>query len=122
MTPDVYRVLRSSSALVAIVGEKIYRTVAPENQDGTTVAAPYVVWSIVSALPENNLSDLPDTDNARIQIDCYSLKQVQARQMCDAAQAAIEAVTHVVFGPAETREDDTKLFRWTFDSSWWTPR
>lgn len=122
MIPDVRAILAASSPLVAIVGDKIYRTAAAETAAGTPVPPPYVVWSIVAAIPENNLSELPDTDNARIQIDCYSDSQPQARAMAQATQAAIEAVTHVIFGPTETKEDDTKLWRWSMDASFWNSR
>lgn len=59
--PDVYGVLSGAPALTAIVGKRIYRTQADEN-----AAAPYVVWSIVSAVPEINLSELPETDRKSV--------------------------------------------------------
>lgn len=117
--PDVRGVLAGSGALTAIVGDKIYRTQA---KDGTV--PPYVVWSIVSAVPELNLSDTPEIDNSRIQIDCYAPKDSQSTgsNMMRAAMQAIEAVTDVVFGPVETREDETLYWRWVFDCSVWSPR
>jgi hypothetical protein len=107
------------TALAAIT-PRVYRTEAEEG-----AAAPYAVWTIVSGVPENNVSGAPETDNARIQIDCYSGRdnQPQARQMCELAQAAVEATSaNVVFGPVESREPGTKLWRWQFDSSFWTNR
>jgi len=105
------------TALAAIT-TRVYRTQAEEN-----AVAPYAVWTIVSAVPENQISGAPETDNSRIQCDFYSLSQSQSRQMCQAAQDAIEATNaNVIFGPTETRESDTKLWRWSFDSSYWTSR
>lgn len=116
MIPDVQSVL--IAALTSITGCAVYRTQAIEG-----AVAPYVVWTIVSTVPENQISGAPETDNARIQVDTYSLSQSQSRQMCDLAQAAIEATSaNVIFGPTETREDETKFWRWSFDSSWWTSR
>lgn len=107
----------TAADVTAIVGTKIYRTQADE-----TVAAPLVVWSIISASPENNLSASPEVDEARIQVDCYSAAQVQAKTLCDACVAAIEGTFHVVFGPVESRDTDTKLWRWTFDCTAFTNR
>jgi hypothetical protein len=116
MIPDVQGVL--TAALTSISGCAVYRTQAIEG-----AVAPYVVWTIVSAVPENQISGAPETDNARIQIDTYSKTQSQSRQMCDLAQAAVEDTSaNVIFGPTETRETDTKLWRWSFDSSWWNNR
>lgn len=115
MIPDVQGVLVTA---LASITPRVYRTKAAEN-----AAAPYAVWTIVSGVPENQLSGAPETDNARIQIDTYSLSQSQSRQMCELAQAAIETTSaNVIFGPTETREPDTKLWRWSFDSSFWTNR
>lgn len=112
--PDVQSVLVSA---VASITPRVYRTEADEN-----AAAPFVVWTIVSGLPENNISDRPDTANARIQIDCYSLDQSECRRLMGLALAAVEGVTNVIFGPIESREPDTKLWRWIFDASFWFNR
>lgn len=117
INPRIDLLLAASAGLVAIVGAKIYRTQADE-----TVAAPYVVWSIISGSPENNLSDLPEVDEGRIQVDCYSLSQSEARRMCDYCVTAIESSFHIIFGPVESREDDTKLWRWSFDLTSFTNR
>lgn len=116
MIPNVRDVI--ASALSAIT-TSIYRGQASED-----AIAPYVVWTIVSGVPENNVSGAPETDNARIQIDCYSDSQPQARQMAYAAMGAVEADSraNVIFGPVESRETNTKLWRWQFDSSWWSNR
>jgi hypothetical protein len=117
MLPDVQSVL--IAALTSITS-KIYRTQAAEG-----AVAPYAVWTIVSGIPENQISGAPETDNARIQFDFYSPQdnQRQAKQMCDLALAAVEATSaNVIFGPTETREADTKYWRWSFDASYWTSR
>lgn len=115
MLPNVQGVLE---AALASITTRVYRTEAAEN-----AVAPYAVWTIVSAVPENQISGAPETDNARVQIDCYSMSQSQSRAMCDLAQAAIEDTSaNVIFGPVESREADTKLWRWQFDASVWTYR
>ena len=117
MIPNLTAILTGDTATNAIVNGKVFRTFA----EGTP-AAPYIVWTIISGVPENNLSDLPDFDDARIQVDCYSGSQSQARQLGDAAQAALESLGYVVFGPIETREEETQLYRRQFDWEIWSAR
>lgn len=117
MLPPVQQVLAGSTALVAIVGTRIYQQVVPADE-----TRPYVVWRLVSGVPENNLSEAPDIDDQRVQVDFYSSSPTQARQMCQAGRDAIEAATHIVFGPWKDYEVDTKLHRWSFDCEWWNPR
>ena len=116
MIPNIQDVLETA---LASITPRIYRTEADEK-----AVAPYVVWTIVSGVPENQLSGVPETADARIQVDTYSLSQSQSRQMCDLAQSAIEAAdaANVIFGPIESREPDTKLWRWQFDASVWIYR
>lgn len=111
MNPPVTQTLAASSALVAIVGAKVFFGLAPQGTE-----APYVSWGYVSANPNNNLSDRPDGDDVRIQVDCYSPNQAQCKALAVAARDALEAVTHIVSGPLYVgMEDDTKLHRWTMD-------
>lgn len=115
--PSVQQALTGSSALVAIVGTRITQSIAPEDQ-----TRPYVVWWIASAAPENNLSDRPEEDDQRMQVDCWSPNQPQCRQMMQAASDACEAIGHIVFGPWSDYEPETKLFRWSFDLEVWNRR
>jgi hypothetical protein len=115
--PDLTHILIADTATNAIVSGKVFRTFAEE-----TPVAPYIVWTIISGVPENNLSDLPDIDDARIQVDCYSGSQKQSRQLGEAAQAALEPLGYVVFGPVESREEETFLYRRTIDLEFWTAR
>jgi hypothetical protein len=117
MIPNLTAILTGNTAVHAICGDSVFRTFA----EGVPVA-PYIVWTIISGVPENNLSDLPDFDDARIQVDCYSKSQQQARQLGEAAQAALETLGYVVFGPIESHEEDTLLYRRQFDWEIWSAR
>lgn len=117
MIAPIDSILRGASAVRSIVGTRIYRSQAPDQAQ-----VPYVVWSIVSALPENNLSQAPELDEAVIQVDGYADTQQVSRALCEAMQAALEANYHVIFGPSESREDDTKLWRWLLQLTTFTNR
>lgn len=115
--PPVQDALKGSAALVAIVGQRIYQTQAPED-----VARPYAVWTIISAVPELQLSAPPEDDDQRVQVDCFSDAQPQSRAMIQAAADACEVIGNIVFGPWFSFETDTKIFRASFDVEIWNPR
>ena len=117
MLPPVQSTLTASAGVVAIAGTRISQTVAPQDQ-----ARPYIVWTLVSGVPQNSLSCRPEMDDMRTQIDCYSADQAQARELCRAARDAIEVVADIVMGPWNSFEEETKLFRWSFDCEWWNQR
>ena len=113
MIPPVQQALSGAAAVTAIVSARIYQTVAPQD-----VVRPYIVWTLVSGVPGNNLSDTPEYDDQRVQVDCWSESPAQCRQLAEAARDAIEAQTNIVFGPWNEYEDDTKLYRWSFDAEY----
>ncbi len=111
MIPPIQQLLEASGALVAIVGDRIFQATAPAD-----AAQPYVVWTLVSGVPANNLSELPQSDDQRVQVDFYALSAVACRQAAQAGRDAIETYADIVFGPWNTYEGDTKLYRWSFDA------
>jgi hypothetical protein len=117
MLPPVQKVLENWSVLTALVADRIYRDIIPEKVTGDRC-----VWTVVSQVPDNNLSDLPESDNQRIQLDGYSTDSRRARELGEALRDAMESVTHVLSGPDYSYESDTKLHRWSVDASFWTAR
>jgi hypothetical protein len=115
--PRVQKALTGSLALTTIVSDRITMGTAPQNQ-----ARPYVVWFIVSAVPENLLGDRPLEDDQRVQVDCWSNSQTQCLQMMQAANDACEAIGHVVFGPWYEYDSETAMHRWSFDVEVWNTR
>ena len=125
MTPPVFAALNVSSvrAFVGTNPARIYQTSAPQN-----AARPHIVWQIIAGSPTNNLSEDPDQDNARVRVWCYcaeSTGAAAARNLALSVRAALEAVTHVTFGPIddyETEADGKGLFVWIMDAEFWTDR
>lgn len=115
--PPIQSALEASADLVAIVADRISQTIAPETQ-----GRPYVVWLIVSSIPENTLSCAPSIDDQRIQIDFYSASQSQAREMMQAGVDAVADLGYIVFGPWTEFEDLPKMYRWSFDVEVWNSR
>jgi muramidase (phage lysozyme) len=105
----------------AIVFGRIYPNgVAPQD-----TPKPYVVWQIVGGGPVNNLSEDPEMDDARVRVTTYtheSAGTAAAKTLAIAVRTALEAVTHVIFGPINDDEPETKSYRWIQDAEFWTDR
>lgn len=111
MIPPIYQLLVADSAVYAIVGTRIYYE--PAKQGGPQ---PYIVLTFASSVPNNNLSELPDNDDQRIQIDAYALGQPLSAQLAQAVRDAIEAEYDILMGPWQPGvEVDTDLSRWSMD-------
>lgn len=120
MNPNVYAAL-SVPAVTALVAQRIYRNGhAPQD-----TARPYITWQVVGGGPLNNLSDNPNMDNMRVRVWCYSNESAgsaAARNLAKAVRDALEAVTHVIAGPFDDFEPDTRLFVWVMDAEFWDAR
>jgi hypothetical protein len=95
---------------------------APQN-----VTYPYAVWRFAGGLPENYLGDVPDIDSFSLQIDVYAAdvqgqRSEMTRRVAEALRDAIEPVAHITAWRGESRDPDTKSYRFTFDVDFWTPR
>lgn len=116
--PPCTAVLRASAGLTAIVQDKIYQTVAAES-----ATQPYVVWAITTAVPSNLLGETPREDDQRITVNVYARDQSQARRAIQFAADAVEdSFGDIVFGPWDSYETETKLYRYSFDVEVWNDR
>lgn len=121
MLPPVFQALKASSAVKNIVGSsppRIYRH-ASAPQD---TSSPYITWFVVTATPENNLSDPPPVDRIAVQVDCWHQTDAGVVALAEAARDAIEPVAHMVAMPVNLREPETKLYRIALQFDFWNPR
>ncbi len=122
MLPPVFNVLRSASAVVALVDRRIYRH-GYAQQDKTT---PYVAWSAITTTPENHLDGLPSHDRVTIQVDCYAGPDKDGdavvERLARAVRDAIEPHAHMTGQPIDERESATKLWRMALQFDWFLPR
>lgn len=110
MLPPVFQTLKASSAVKAIVGTnppRIYRHgSAPQD-----VSRPYITWTLVSSVPENNLSDPPPTDRQTVQVDCWHPEDAGIDELATAVRDAIEPIAHMTSTLFDEQEPETKLYR-----------
>lgn len=118
MLPPIYTTLRASSAVLALVANRIYRHgYAPQG-----VAKPYVTWFLVSGNPENTLSETPAVDRCTVQIDCWSESDTEVEVLAKAVRDAVEPSAHITAFPVDDRETATELYRIAIQLDWWLSR
>lgn len=124
MYPPIFPAVAASPACVALLKAgtgpiRFYQFGINEEQPQAT---PYAVWQRVSGFPENYLGHTPDIDTFTVQVDVYAGSADQARTVAAALRDAIEPVAHITSWLGESRDPDTKKWRFTFDCDFWTPR
>lgn len=120
--PPVFAIASASTAVQARLGPvpgcRIYMFgMAPQN-----VAKPYAVWQVVGGSPENYLDRVPNTDRFTIQLDVYGASANDSRLSAEALRDAIEPHAYVSTWRGEDIEPETKLYRSSFDVSWFVKR
>lgn len=123
MLPPVFRTLMNSADFqnFVVTGSRpprIYRHgQAPQD---VAKQGPYATWQVVSGVPENNLSDVPDIDRQTVQVDCWHPDDKGIELMGKAARDAIEPVAHMTQVVADFQDSETRLYRWgaQFDFIW----
>ncbi|AVL70866.1 hypothetical protein CEQ07_05205 [Oligella urethralis] len=117
MFPPVHTIVMANQAAQAL-GLTIY----PVGHAPQDVAKPYAVWQIISGAPENYIGDRPNIDSYNVQFDVYAKTVTTVRECAKAIRDAIEGHAHITSWLGESREDDTKLYRVSFDADFFVQR
>lgn len=83
---------------------------------------PYAVWQTISGSPENYLGGLPDMDNWVVQVDVYAEEVSDANDGAEVLRDALEPVAYITAWRGTSREPETRLYRYSFDVEFQTPR
>ncbi|HHK0021490.1 TPA: DUF3168 domain-containing protein [Pseudomonas aeruginosa] len=117
MFPPIFLVAAVDPGVTALIGSNPVRLYlfgeAPQG-----VVYPYVVWQSFGGLPENYLGTLPDADSYSTQIDVYADTAASARAVAKALRDAIEPIAYVTSWRGESRDTETKKYRFSFDVAW----
>lgn len=127
MYPPIFPVVAASSAVKALIGNNPVRFYQFGMNDTQPAVYPYAVWQRVGGSPENYVDQIPDIDSFNVQVDVYvSPSEIKGgekcRQIAAALRDAIEPAAHITAWLGESRDPDTKAFRFTFLTDWWTNR
>lgn len=94
----------------------------PFGQATQQTPKPYAVYQIITGTPENYLGQLPDIDNAIVQVDVYADTASQASSVADDIRDAVEPVAHMTGLGITGKDPQTQLYRYRMDFSYWVPR
>lgn len=121
MHPPIFTVCSADAGVTALLGAAPCRLypfgLAPQNP-----VKPYAVWQIVTGSPENYINQLPDTDSWTLQVDVYATSTDDARAVVKVLRDAIEPKAHITRWHDESRDPETKNYRFGFDCDWWVNR
>jgi hypothetical protein len=114
--------LKASAEVTALLGSnplRVYEDIAPHK-----TPHPYVIWSVVTANPQNNLDCSANTDHVSFQIVVYDNYQTRASEIRQVIRRALELhcyVTNIHPNNFE-RIADTNIFGRGFDANWFLDR
>lgn len=117
MDTPFYQVCKADPTVQALLGGTSPRIYpfggAPQN-----VVQPYAVYQWIGGAPFNTLNCRPDADRAELQVDVYALKQSASTACAKAIRYAVELDSHVSSYRGTEREEETQLYRTSFDVTW----
>lgn len=119
MYPPIFPPVKASSACRALLqggtGEmRFYQSgLAPQN-----VQKPYAVWSRVFGQPYNHMNEVPNTDTFTLQVDIYADSAESSRNVAVAIRDAIEPLAYITNWLNESRDTETKNYRFGFQIDW----
>lgn len=108
MIPPVYNLLHASSAVTAIVADRI----GAHGQVLPNELRPYITWQIVSGTGDNTLDKgRAPNDRVSVQVDCYHADEAGLRTLVNATRSTLESDSYYVGLVADERDAETRLFR-----------
>jgi hypothetical protein len=117
MDVPFYTVCKADLTVQALLGGTSPR-IYPFGQAPQDVVKPYVVYQWVGGSPYNMLNCRPDADQASLQVDVYGLTTQSTTTVAKAIRFAIELDSYITSYRGDMREEDTKLYRTSFDVDW----
>lgn len=121
MIAPIFPVCSASAEVNSLIGGESLR-LYPFGQQDDAVIYPYAVWQNISGLPENYLGQRPDADSFTLQVDVYADTPDEAIAVAAALRDAIEPHAYVTRWGDQTRDNETKRYRYSFDVDWIVPR
>lgn len=116
MYPPIFSICNSDSSVIGIFGDPVRLYANGQAPHGVT--APYATYQIISGSPENYIAGRPDADSFSMQIDVYAANGQLSQDGAEAIRDAIELYSYVTNWRGESKEDETRLYRYSFDVDW----
>lgn len=120
MIPPIFEVCSESQdvqiVLGGMLGNKLPR-LYPFGEAPQNTPKPYAVYQIISGAPDNTLT-VPESDHLSVQVDVFGRSQAEAMNAFTVLRDAVQHKGYVTGYNINGREDDTKLWRLSFDVDW----
>jgi len=108
---DVYQLLKSNVAIKALINERVYPMVAPQN-----VVKPYLTYRVISGLKLQCMGGQIYQGDYRMQIDCFSLTYSNVKAISEAVKNALVGfMGSNSISIMDDYENETALFRQIID-------
>lgn len=122
MTPGVFAIVAASGECTTLLGAPPHLRFFPFGEANQGTPKPYAVWQMPTSVPANYLGQLPDMDDARVQIDVYANDQATAKAAALALRAAIEPHAHMVNSADRGRDPTTRTYGFMLEFEFFTAR
>lgn len=118
---SLFAALTADAAVAALVEARVFPNKAPQD-----AAAPFVVYQLISEVPENILRGGSSLSSSRLQVDSYGVTYLEAHAVAAAVAAVFEAFSSPSLSAwrLSTRDlfdDEAQLHRVWADFSVWRP-
>jgi hypothetical protein len=117
MDVPFFAVCKADPTVQALLGGALPR-IFPFGEAPQAVVKPYVVYQWVGGAPFNMINCRPDADSSDLQIDVYGLTTQSSTEVAKAIRYAVELSCNITSYRGTSREEDTKLYRTSFDLTW----
>ncbi|WP_443690418.1 tail completion protein gp17 [Pseudomonas sp.] len=121
MFAPIFAVCAADAGVTALLGTSPTR-LYPFGEAPQDTVNPYAVWQMITGSPENYLAGRPDVDDFTLQVDAYAPTGSQVRAIAAAIRDAIELQAYIIRWGGESRDPQTKTYRYSFDVDWLVPR
>lgn len=117
MDVPFYVTCKADPAVLALLGSPEPR-IYPFGTAPQDVTKPYAVYQWIGGEPFNMLNCRPDADRSSLQVDVYGLTTQSTTAVAKAIRNAIELDSYIVGYRGDMRDEETKLYRTSFDVDW----
>ena len=120
MMAPIFELLSANAPVTAILGTSPTR-VFPAGQIPQKQPYPAVTWQVVGGSPQNVFGTAP-VDHQRVQIDCWADTYLACNDLGEKVRAALENSGWCVSFNGHDYDKEAKVYRCSFDFSFWTDR
>lgn len=122
MTPSVFSIVAASSACRAALGSPPNMRFYAFGEAPQSKPPIYAVWQMPFSSPANYLGQVPDADNARVQIDVYGTDQASVGAAALAIRNAVQVHANVINAAQRPCDPLTRNYGYMLDVEFVTER